>query len=337
MLELHRNVSRGSVAGASAIVMTSRHTLLASAAFVLPLASPALAQEPAAPAPSATAAAPAQAAPTTEPPLVDEYGDEEEAIVVTGARPRGAVVGDIPPEDTLVSRDVRATGATNISELLDALAPQIGSAQGRGGGSPVLLLNGQRISGFRELRDIPTEAISRVEILPEEVALKYGYRADQKVVNIVLRQRFRSTVAQIGAGVATDGGYASGNGDLTRLMIQRNGRTQLNLHAEGNAMLTEAERNICLSEPCAATQDRDELAARSLVGTKQDIRGSANFNRQVLGDVSATLNAELEHNEGRKLYVIRKLVEKAVRESASATRCSPHLAATRPPTVPMPG
>ena len=57
----------------------------------------------------------------------------------------------------------------------------------------MLLLNGQRISSFRELRDVPTEAIERVEILPEEVALKYGYHADQKVVNIVLRQRFRST------------------------------------------------------------------------------------------------------------------------------------------------
>ena len=84
-----------------------------------------------------------------------------------------------------------------------ALAPQIGSAQGRGGERPVLLLNGQRISSFRELRDIPTEAIERVEILPEEVALKYGYRADQKVVNIVLRPRFRSTVAQVGATAAT--------------------------------------------------------------------------------------------------------------------------------------
>jgi len=103
--------------------------------------------------------------------------------------------------------------------LLDALAPQIGSAQGRGGERPVLLLNGQRISGFRELRDIPTEAIQRVEILPEEVALKYGYRADQKVVNIVLRQRFRSTTAQVGAGLATDGGYANGSADLTRFLV----------------------------------------------------------------------------------------------------------------------
>ena len=117
----------------------------------------------------------------------DEEDEGEGAIVITGARAPGSVVGDIPPENTLDSRDVRATGATNISELLDAIAPQIGSTQGRGGERPVLLLNGQRISGFRELRDIPTEAISRVEILPEEVALKYGYRADQKVVNIVLR------------------------------------------------------------------------------------------------------------------------------------------------------
>src|SRR5205814_10728497 len=140
-------------------------------------------------------------------------------IVITGQRAGGSVVGGIPPEYVLGARDVRATGATSITELLQAIAPQIGSAQGRGGEQPVLLLDGQRISGFRELRDIPTEAIQRVEILPEEVALKYGYRADQKVVNIVLRPRFRSTVAQLGAGAATDGGYATGNADVTRFLV----------------------------------------------------------------------------------------------------------------------
>ena len=267
--------------------MTSRSLLLASAATLFPI-SPTVAQsqQPTAPAPTTAKTAPA-AQPT------DELGEEED-IVITGQRARGSVVGDIPPENTLDARDVRATGATNINELLEALAPQIGSVRGRGGEAPVLLLNGQRISSFRELRDIPTEAILRVEILPEEVALKYGYRADQKVVNIVLRQRFRSTVAQVGAGGATEGGYANGTGDLTRLLIQRNGRTTLNLHAEGNSMLTEAERNI----PLNGTTEQ-ALAARSLVGTKRDIRGSATFNRQIFGDVSATLNTELEHNEGR--------------------------------------
>src|SRR5881628_3326564 len=204
--------------------MNFKATSLLGAAVILPVVSPAVAQ----PAPTAqpvqqpvTPAAGAGSDATASQPA-DDTGDEEE-IVVTGQRARGSVIGDIPPEDTLDSRDVRATGATNISELLEALAPQIGSARGRGGEAPVLLLNGQRVSGFRELRDIPTEAISRVEILPEEVALKYGYRADQKVVNIVLRSRFRSTVALLGANAATDGGYVGANGDLTRLMIGRAG------------------------------------------------------------------------------------------------------------------
>src|SRR6185503_38954 len=201
-----------------------------------------------APAPTSQQASPTTAEQdTAAAQSVDEDMGDEEEIVVQGQRARGSVVGDIPPENILDSRDVRATGATSITDLLDALAPQIGSSRGRGGEQPVLLLNGQRISSFRELRDIPTEAIERVEILPEEVALKYGYRADQKVVNIVLRQRFRSTTALVGLGGATEGHYVNGNADLTRLMIQRNGRTTFNLHAEGNTMLTEAERNIILT------------------------------------------------------------------------------------------
>ena len=292
--------------------MTSRTSLLASAALLFPI-SPALAQQRQAQ-PAPTASAPAAAAQPS-----DELGDEED-IVIQGQRPRGSVAGDIPPENTLDARDVRATGATNITELLDAIAPQIGSVRGRGGEAPVLLLNGQRISSFRELRDLPAEAILRVEILPEEVALKYGYRADQKVVNIVLRARFRSTAAQVGAGAATEGGYANGNADLTRLLIQRNGRTTFNLHAEGNSLLTEAERNILLTQVPANGTTEQALAARSLVGTKRDVRGSATFNRQIFGDVSATLNTELEHVEGRSLIGLNPtLLEPLARKTTADT------------------
>ena len=303
--------------------MTTRSILLGSAALLFPLmplpaqqANSTNASPPQQPQASPTPA-PAAAAPAPEAQPADDLGDEEE-IVITGGRPRGSVVGDIPPEDTLDARDVRATGATNINELLDALAPQIGSARGRGGERPVLLLNGQRISSFRELRDIPTEAIQRVDIMPEEVALKYGYRADQKVVNIVLRQRFRSTTAQVGAGVATDGGYGNATADLTRFLVQRNGRTTYNLHAEGNSLLTEAERNILLTEtPIIGTVDQ-ALAARSLVGTKRDVRASATINRQVFGDASGTLNAELEHNDGRSLIGLNSaLLEPLARDIAT--------------------
>jgi hypothetical protein len=289
-------------------------TCLATA-VVLTLAAPAHAQPET---PPATDAQPAAEQPATPPPAPeDEVYDETngEEIVVTGVR-RGAVIGDIPPENQLGPRDVRATGATDITELLDALAPQIGSARGRGGERPILLLNGQRISSFREMRDIPTEAIERVEILPEEVALRYGYRADQRVVNIVLRQRFRSTTTRVEGSTATAGGYLGGTADLTQLRIDRNGRTTLNLRAEGNTPVTEAERNILLADPAAL----DERFARTLVGSKRLVRGGATINRTVLGDVGATLNAELEHNDGRSLFGLSEVaLEPLVRNSETDT------------------
>ncbi len=275
--------------------MTTRSMLLAGSAFLLvPAAASAhTVSQPAVPEQTQAAAEAAAA---------QDYQDEDDSedIVITGRKPAGSVIGDIPPENVLTSGDVRATGATNINDLLDAIAPEIGSAQGRGGERPVMLLNGQRISSFRELRDIPTEAISRVEILPEEVALKYGYSATQKVVNIVLRPRFRSTAVELEGKAATEGGYLDGEGDVTRLMIGKNGRTSINLHAEGNNALTEDERDILIDRVPPGADEGDELAARSLIGAKRDLRGAVTVNRQ-LGTVGATGNVELEHQEGRSL------------------------------------
>ena len=263
------------------------------------------------PADQATQAATAQDAPPT---AEDDADADSEPIVVTGVR-RGSIVGDIPPENVLGSRDVRATGASDINELLEALAPQLGSARGRGGERPITLLNGQRISSFRELRDIPTEAIERVEILPEEVALKYGYSADQRVVNIVLRERFRSTVARLDGTTATDGGYLGGQGELTRLQIEKNGRTTFNVLAQGNTPLTEDERDIRLSDDPSQPDDR---SARTLVGSKKLLRGSATVNRTIFGDVGATFNAEIEHNEGRSLFGLSDFaLDPLVRNSSS--------------------
>lgn len=234
-------------------------------------------------------------------PVVEANEDDEETIVVTGQRPRGSVVGDIPAENVLNTRDIRATGATSIAELLDAVAAQTGSARGRESGRPVLLLNGQRISGFRELRDLPPEAIERMEILPEEVALKYGYPADQRVVNIVLRRRFNSTSAEVGTTVATDGGYVAGKADATRLMIAEGRRTSLDLRVEGNDPLYERERDIGLNPTATGTDPRD---FRTLVGAQQSARLTATANRAILGDVGATITAEAGRTRGRNRFGI---------------------------------
>ncbi|MEO5577563.1 MAG: TonB-dependent receptor plug domain-containing protein [Sphingomicrobium sp.] len=266
-------------------VSKSRAALHAGFAIGFISASPGVAQQVPSPAPAM-------------PAVADEESEEsEEAIVVIGQRERATVIGDIPPENQLSSRDIRATGATSITELLEAIAPQIGSSRGRGTGQPVLLLNGLRISSFRELRDIPPEAIERVDILPEEVALKYGYRADQKVVNFVLRRRFNSTALRADGGAATDGGYVTGLADGTRVQINRDKRTTFNLHAEANGAIDEDERGIDIAS--LAPGEIDQRGFRSLVGERRLVRGSVTATRTVLGDVGATVNAEVEHSDGK--------------------------------------
>lgn len=271
--------------------MNLRSAFLGSASLFI--AFPAFAQQAPAPEPVVTQAA--------QPDLANGGEEEEEEIVVTGQRPRGSVVGDIPAENVLNARDIRATGATSISELLDAVAAQTGSARGRDGGRPVLLLNGQRISGFRELRDLPPEAIERMEILPEEVALKYGYSADQRVVNIVLRRRFNSTSAEVGTTVATDGGYVAGRADATKLLIADGKRTSLNLRVDGNSPLYESERDIGLNPAATGGDPRD---FRTLVGAQQSARLTATANRTILGNVGATITAEAGRTHGRSRFGI---------------------------------
>jgi hypothetical protein len=271
----------------------NRLFLLASTSL---LAIPVNAQVAPAPAPEAAAEpASAEQPATVVPEAAEEEGEDvDQEITVTGARPSGSVVGNIPPENVLNSRDIRATGATSIAELLNSIATQTGSARGRGAGAPVVLLNGQRISGFRELRDLPPEAIQRTEILPEEVALKYGYSADQRVVNIVLRRRFNSTAVEAGGRIATDGGYATGRTDLGKLLIRDETRTSGNLRIEGNNPLFENERGIALR----SEDTIDSRPFRTLVGAGQSARVSGTLSRPVSSIFSGTLTGEAERRRG---------------------------------------
>jgi len=184
------------------------------------------------PAPAVQASAAAKAATVSE-------------LVVTAERPQpGAVIGEIPPELQLNPADIQSYGVSNIADLLTELAPEIRSDRGRGGEGPVVLLNGRRISAFNEIRDLPTEAILRVDILPEEVALKYGFAADQRVVNIVLRRRFRATTAEVGGGKSTAGGQAGGTAELDLLHIRGDNRLNVDLKAGATSAITEDERDV---------------------------------------------------------------------------------------------
>ncbi len=165
-------------------------------------------------------------------------------VIVSSGRPRGSVESDIQPELVLDPAQIQAYGASNIGELLAALAPQTRSTRGRGDGQPVLLVNGRRISGFREIQGIPTEAIERTEVLPEEVALVYGYPADQRVVNFVLKAQFRSLTGQVSLRAPFEGGRSTQEAEGNLFRIQDGDRWTFDIEATRESALFETDRDI---------------------------------------------------------------------------------------------
>ena len=227
--------------------------------------------------------------------------DALEEVVVTGRREPGMVIGDIAPETQLSSEEIRALGVSSVAELLTALGPQLGSSRGRGGGRPVVLINGVRVSGFGEIRDLPTEAILRTDIFPEEVALKYGYRADQRVVNIVLRPRFKAFTGEFGARGTTEGGREGADLNASWLDIRRDDRWQVDLKARRDEELLESQRNVI---GASGTRNAD-AALRSLAPATDQLTANFVLAKPFAAGSSFTLNATLDDTARESLLGLR--------------------------------
>ncbi len=188
-------------------------------------------------------------------------------IVVIAQRIRGQVDVPQPAVAELSEEDIAAYGASSLADLITAITPQTGSGRGRGGGFPVLLVNGQRISSFREMRNYPPEAIRKIEILPEEVALRFGYSADQRVVNIILKDNFVSRTLEVEYGVPGRGGYSKQGVEASILRINGPRRVNLTASADRTSLLTEDERGVIQSPAPAALVMGDPAPAgfRSLI------------------------------------------------------------------------
>lgn len=267
---------------------------IAVSLIALVTATPALAQEV-----GMATSAQADPAPSAQPedqPITD---NEVDAIVVTAERIRGQVQTASAPVLELDQEQVRAYGASSIADLVAQLAPAVGSGRGRGG-RPVFLVNGQRITNFREIGRYPPEAINKVEVLPEEVALKFGFPADQRVINFILKDNFKSREVEVEYGMPTRGGYGAGEAEVSQLAIS--GQNRLNVSAEYNksTLLTEADRGIVQTGavPTVATGP-DPAAFRSLVSPSENLEFNMT-STSGLGeggtDGQLTLNGEWVHS-----------------------------------------
>ncbi|MEM1133753.1 MAG: TonB-dependent receptor [Pseudomonadota bacterium] len=229
-------------------------------------------------------------------PLPLEDDEPKADIVVTGAQLRGAVVTEVPPIEELDAQDIESYGVASLTELLTVIAPQTNSGRGRGSGPPSVLLNGRRISGFRELAQFPPEAIRRVQIFPEELALSYGFRPDQRVINFILVDNFSSFAMDGEYGIATQGGRGEGEIGATYTHIDGGDRIVLDIEYQGATALRESERNIIQPgfDPALTTVDSDpEDAAefRTLLPTRQRFESSATFGWELSPSTNLTLNA----------------------------------------------
>ncbi|APE29237.1 hypothetical protein [Aurantiacibacter gangjinensis] len=231
----------------------------------------------------------------------DSADDDLNQIVVIGARLAGLVDTDQPPILELDEEAIAAYGAATISDLVELLGPQVSSNRGRGGGGQVFLVNGRRISSFRELRSYPSEAIERFEVLNEETALEFGYSADQRVVNIILKDDFSSTTVELEYSQPWAGGFSNQEADIAYLRLNDPSRLNLNVEVNNSTLLTEAERGIIQPDSAVPTfsTDPDPAAFRSLRGESTGVEATANWTTAI-GDAgtSLSLNATYGYEEG---------------------------------------
>jgi len=184
-------------------------------------------------------------------------------IVVVGRR--GQVDTAIQPLATLDAGAISATGATSIDELLRTIR---GVTQSGDGQEPIFLLNAQRVSGYQEIGNLPPEAIEKVEVFPEPVALQYGYPPTRRIVNFITKRRFRQLSLKQAAGTSTRGGADNANAHVDYTRLRGDGRLTLSLDARHTDALLQTRRRV-LPDPDVPFDARGNIAG-TLAGGEID-------------------------------------------------------------------
>jgi hypothetical protein len=218
-----------------------------------------------------------------------DYG---EPIIVTGNRLPNPALEDVQPIDELGPRDFADFAVNSISELLTELRAQVAAG---GDGAPLVLLNGRRVFNLAEVASLPTESIRRVDVLAAPVALRFGGNATQKVVNVLLRSKFRSASAAVGGGLATEGGGRTGDlsGSLSRVIGDN--RLSLSARAYTGHRLLESERDIV--QPAGSHSDEGRFRTLRPAQRRYTLNGTLarQLGQAVSVSASAGANYETSH------------------------------------------
>ncbi|MEM9085243.1 MAG: hypothetical protein AAGB23_04920 [Pseudomonadota bacterium] len=224
-------------------------------------------------------------------------------IVVRGGRLRGQLVVETAPLLELNEEDIAAEGVASIADLVTQIENQTGSARGRGG-RPVILVNGIRPGSFRELFQYPPEALAKVEVFPEEVALRFGFPPDRRVINLILKENYASNEVELELEGPARGGYHQREIEYGYLKIADGGRINVNFEAQDISLLTEDERDI-IQTPGSTSDlatDPNQAEFRSLIADSRTIEGNVSWAKAYLDSgLSLSANANYERQDSRSL------------------------------------
>ncbi|MCP9222262.1 TonB-dependent receptor [Erythrobacter sp. LQ02-29] len=176
-----------------------------------------------------------------EPAANTQAPDDASTIVVIGQR--GSAITDIAPIAELDQDALAAIGATSIDDIRQAIQGQTQSASG---GEPIFLLNSQRVSGYQEIGSLPPEAIAKVEVLPEEAALRFGYPPTRRVVNFITKRPFSQVEARVAVASTVPFGSATESARAGYTRLSGEARLTANLEYAHTDALDWSERNLAL-------------------------------------------------------------------------------------------
>jgi hypothetical protein len=263
-------------------------------------------------------AAESGAAAQPQPEIAAQNDDEEpdsasdvtpsasEEIIVRSGRLRGQLFVDQPPLLTLDEASIAAEGVTSITDLIAQISARTGSARGRGGGDgrPVILVNGIRIGSFREFANYPPEALARVEVFPEEVAQRFGFPPDRRVINLILKDNYSNGQLDFEFEAPSRGGYSRNEQGIGILKIADGGRINASVQVEDATLLTEAARDIPQTDGSVSLVPGDPNPAdfRSLLADTFNLEANVSWAKAIIASgTSLSANLNYERSESRSL------------------------------------
>lgn len=208
---------------------------------------PATAAEPAGPPATEPASAPAASATAAKDAPAEEL-DELKEVVIYGTN--GKLVAGLQVESELSEDDIGTYGANSIGDLLSQVAPDVdNSSEG-----PVILINGKPANGIRSVNDLPPEAIRKLQILPPQAAGAIGESPTRRVLNVVLKPKFRQGTGNVNVRGATAGKGLSEGADASMVSVLGNRFRNLSMNVSRTEPMLEADRHI-ITQPTTVPYD----------------------------------------------------------------------------------